>query len=170
MVVKGAMSNRTKKNAVTIRKADGNDIPRIHKFITELAEFEKLSGVIATEQDLRENVFGKKSYAEIIIAEIDKKAVGFALFFHNYSTFLGKPGLYIEDLYVNPDYRGEGVGKILLSHCAEIAKERNCGRLEWSVLTWNPARRLYDSIGAEAMEEWLLYRISGDKLDELAGD
>lgn len=165
------MSNRTKKNAVTIRKASENDIPHIHTFITELAEFEKLSDqVIATEQNLRENIFGKKPHAEIIIAEIDKKAVGFALFFHNYSAFLGKPGLYIEDLYVSADYRGGGIGRMLLAHCAKIAKERNCGRLEWSVLKWNPARRLYDSIGAVAMKEWLLYRISGEKLDDLAGD
>ena len=171
MVIKGAMSNRTKKIEVTIRKADENDIPLIHKFINELAEFEKLSDlVIATEQNLRENIFGKKPYAEIIIAEIDKRAIGFALFFHNYSAFLGKPGLYIEDLYVSADYRGEGVGRMLLAHCAKIAKERNCGRLEWSVLKWNPAHHLYDKIGAEAMEEWLLYRISGDKLDDLAGD
>lgn len=170
MIIEGAMRNRTKKNGVTIRKADGSDIPLIHTFITELAEFEKLSEqVIATEQDLRDNLFGKKPYAEIIIAEIDKRAVGFALFFHNYSTFLGKPGLYIEDLYVSPDSRGEGIGKMLLAHCARVARERNCGRLEWSALKWNPARRLYDSIGAEAMEEWLVYRITGDTLDKLAG-
>jgi GNAT superfamily N-acetyltransferase len=166
-----AMKSRAKKTTAIIRKADENDIPSIQKFIVKLAEFEKLSDqVIATEQNLRENIFGKKPYAEIIIAEIDKRAVGFALFFHNYSAFLGKPGLYIEDLYVNPEYRGEGVGKMLIAHCAKIAKERDCGRLEWSVLKWNPARRLYDKLNAKAMEEWLLYRLSGDTLDALAGD
>ncbi len=164
------MKRRAKKTSATIRKADENDIPLIQQFIVKLAEFEKLSDqVIATEKNLRENIFGKKPYAEIIIAEIDSRAAGFALFFHNYSTFLGKPGLYIEDLYVNPEYRGEGVGQMLLAHCAKTAKERDCGRLEWSVLKWNPARRWYEKAGAEAMEEWLLYRLSGDRLDALAG-
>ena len=166
-----AMKRRAKKITATIRKADENDIPLIQKFIVKLAEFEKLSDqVISTEQNLKKNIFGKKPYAEIIIAEIDKRAVGFALFFHNYSGFLGKPGLYIEALFVNPEYRGEGVGKMLLTHCAKVARERDCGRLEWSVLKWNPARRLYDKVGAKAMEEWLLYRVSGDTLDDLAAD
>jgi GNAT superfamily N-acetyltransferase len=123
---------------------------------------------MATEDLLNESLFGERPYAEVILAEIDKEPVGFALFFFNFSTFLGQPGLYIEDLYVKPEFRSRGIGKELLKHCATITKERNCGRMEWWVLKWNPARKFYENLGANAMDEWVVYRLTGKPLEKLA--
>ena len=151
-----------------IRFASKNDVPLILEFIKGLAEFEKLAHeVVATTDILNETLFGEKSFAEVIIAELDGKPAGFTLFFHNFSTFLGRPGLYIEDLYVRPEYRGKGIGKALLSFCAELAKERNCGRMEWWVLKWNPARKFYDKIGAKSMDEWVVYRLEREAMEQL---
>ena len=150
---------------LVFRYAEEKDIPVIFSFIQELAEYEKLlDQVKVTEKILRENLFGKRRYAEVIIAELDKVPVGQALFFHNFSTFLGKPGIYLEDLYVKPEFRGKGVGKALLKKVIEIAKERNCGRVEWVVLDWNaPAIKFYQKLGAKEMKDWLVYRLNEDK-------
>ena len=150
---------------ITFRFAEEKDIPIIFSFIKELAEYEKLlDQVEVTEEILRENLFGKRRYAEVIIAELDKVPAGQALFFHNFSTFLGKPGIYLEDLYVKPEFRGNGVGKGLLKKIIETAKERDCGRVEWVVLDWNtPAIEFYKKLGAEEMKDWLVYRLKEDK-------
>ena len=145
-------------------------MPLILTLIGELAEYERLSHeVVATEDALQEWLFGEKAVAEVLIAELGAEAVGFALFFHSFSTFLGRPGIYLEDLYVRPAFRGQGVGKTMLMHLAKLAKERGCGRLEWSVLDWNePSIRFYESLGAVAMDDWTVYRVTGDTLDMLA--
>jgi GNAT superfamily N-acetyltransferase len=154
-----------------IRIATEDDVPLILSFIKELAEYENLSHeVYATEDLLREYLFGERRGAEVVIGHHGEDPAGFALFFHNFSTFLGRPGIYLEDLYVTPELRGKGVGRALLTYLAKLAKERNCGRLEWSVLDWNePAIKLYESIGAIPMDEWTVYRLTGDALDGLAG-
>ena len=146
------------------------DIAVILEFIRELARFEKLEHeVVASEESLRESLFGARKYAEVLFVEDDGERVGFALFFHNYSTFLGMPGLYLEDLYVRPDKRGRGYGKMLLAHLAKLALERGCGRLEWWVLDWNrTAIDFYRSIGAEPMSDWTVHRLSGEALRVLA--
>ena len=156
----------------TIRQAKADDAGLILSFIRELAEYEKLSNeVVATEQSLRETLFGDPRYAEALIGEYQGKPVAFALFFHNYSTFMGKPGLYLEDLYVKPEMRGKGLGKIMLSYLANIAVERGCGRFEWWVLDWNrPALDFYQKIGAVPMSEWTVHRVTGDALLRLARD
>ncbi len=153
-----------------IKSATIEDIPLILTFIKELAEFEKLlDEVTATEEILRETLFGDNPKAEVIIAYCDNNPVGFALFFHNFSTFLGKPGIYLEDLYVKPEIRGRGVGKKMLQYLAQLTLERNCGRLEWWVLDWNQqAIDFYRSIGAIAMDEWTVQRVTGDALKKLA--
>ena len=153
------------KDKFKIRIADENDTGTILNFIKELAEYEKMSDEVnATEEHLTKNLFEKK-YAEVIIAELDSFPVGFALFFHNFSTFLGKPGIYLEDLYVKEEYRGRGFGKKLLAHLAKLTVERDCGRLEWSVLDWNkPAIDFYLSLGAVPMDDWTAFRLTGDKL------
>jgi len=156
-----------------IRNATATDIPLIMSFIKELAEYEKLSSeVIATEEILTESLFGERSSsAEVVIGYYKKKPVAFALFFHNFSTFLGKPGLYLEDLFVNPEMRGKGIGKVLISYLACLAKERGCGRFEWWVLDWNkPAIQFYQSIGARPMDEWTVQRVDGEALDQLAAE
>lgn len=154
-----------------IRIATEDDVPLILSFIKELAEYENLSHeVYATEDLLREYLFGERRGAEVVIGHHGEDPAGFALFFHNFSTFLGRPGIYLEDLYVTPELRGKGVGRALLTYLAKLAKERNCGRLEWSVLDWNePAIKLYESIGAIPMDEWTVYRLTGEALDGLAG-
>jgi len=146
---------------ISLKFAEEKDIPVILSLIKELAEYEKLlDKVTVTEERLKENLFGKRKYAEVIIAELDKKPAGQALFFHNFSTFIGKPGIYLEDLYVKPEYRGKGIGKALLKKLIEVAKERNCGRVEWVVLDWNkPAIDFYKKLGAEPMNEWIIYRL-----------
>ena len=155
---------------ISIRNATRDDCELILNFIQQLADYEKLSHeVVATTQDLAKTLFGDKSYAEVLIGSLDDQPVGFALFFHNYSTFIGKPGIYLEDLFVNPDARGKKVGKSLLVHIAKLAVERGCARFEWSVLDWNqPAIDFYRSIGAVGMEEWTVQRVDGEKLKQLA--
>ena len=152
-----------------IRFATEDDTGLILRFIRELAEYEKLSDqVVADEPLLREWIFEKKK-AEVIFATEDGKEVGFALFFHNFSTFLGRAGIYLEDLYVAPEYRGHGHGKALIKELARIAVERGCGRLEWSCLDWNtPSIDFYLSLGAEQMNEWTVYRFAGESLRALA--
>jgi len=138
--------------------------------IRELAGYEKLSHeVVATEDSLSEWLFGDRPVAEVLVAEHGGEAAGFALFFHNFSTFLGKPGIYLEDLYVRPRFRRSGIGKSMLAHLARLARERGCGRLEWSVLDWNePSIRFYESLGAVAMDGWTVHRMAGEALDRLA--
>lgn len=152
-----------------IRFADENDLALILDFIKQLATYEKmLDEVVATEELLREWLFVRK-VAEVIFIMEDDVEVGFALFFHNFSTFLGKAGIYLEDLFVKPEYRGKGYGKALIKKLASIAIERGCGRLEWSCLDWNqPSIDFYLSLGAEAMDEWTVYRVAGDPLANLA--
>lgn len=154
----------------SLRPAAPADVPLILSFIRDLAEYEKLShACVATEEKLRASLFGPRPYAEVIIAELDGAPVGFALFFHNYSTFLAQPGIYLEDLYVRPAARGQGVGKSLLRHLAQLAVTRNCGRVEWSVLDWNaPSIAFYQSLGATPMDEWTIYRLTGPALAALA--
>jgi len=163
------MSNSVTSNIV-IRNAQINDCGLIKSFIQQLADYEKMSDdMVATVEDLAGTLFGHKRYAEVVIGELDGEPVGFALFFHNYSTFLGKPGIYLEDLFVIPAARGKKVGKALLVHLAKIAVERDCARFEWSVLDWNqPAIDFYRSIGAVGMEEWTVQRVDGEQLDLLA--
>lgn len=157
-------------NNFKIRAAKENDTSLILSFIKELAEYEKLSAdVVATEELLRKSLFGKKPVAEVLLGFIDNEPACFAVFFHNFSTFLGKPGIYLEDLYVKPELRGRGIGKAMLTHLAKIAIERDCGRFEWSVLDWNEqAIRFYKSLGAVSMNEWTTFRVSGDALHKLA--
>lgn len=147
------------------RYADRNDVPLILGFIKELADYEKMQNeVVADEKTLEEWIFDRQK-AEVIFALEDGKEVGYALFFHNFSTFLGRAGIYLEDLYVQPEYRGKGHGKALLKKLASIAVERGCGRLEWSCLDWNkPSIDFYLSLGAEQMSEWTVYRLAGDTL------
>lgn len=155
-----------------LEPATENDVPLILSFIRGLAEYERLlDQAVATEDSLRQTLFGERRYAEVLIGYYDDEPVAFALYFHNYSTFLGKPGLYLEDLFVKPHMRGKGIGKIILRHLARIAKERGCGRFEWWVLDWNePSIAFYKSLGAVPMDEWTVFRVTGDALDKLAGD
>ncbi len=157
---------------IKIRPATENDVPLIFSLIKEIAEYEKLSNeVVATEEKVKETLFGNKSYAEVIIAEYENEPAGQALFFHNYSTFLSQPGIYLEDLFVRPDYRGKGIGKELLKSLVGIAKERNCGRVEWVVLNWNKsAINFYKSLGASPMDEWTTYRLTSDNFDKLLNE
>lgn len=155
-----------------IREATEGDVPLILSFIRELAEYERLSDeVVATEEVLRESLFGERTGAEVVIGYDDGDPAGFALFFHNFSTFLGRPGLYLEDLYVKPEKRGRGIGRALLVHLAKLAKERGCGRMEWAVLDWNePAIKVYEGVGARPMDEWTVYRVTGEALKNLAAE
>jgi GNAT superfamily N-acetyltransferase len=153
-----------------ILSATPDDVPQILAFIRELAEYEKLSHqVVATEAGLRQTLFGARPGAEILIARDAGEPAGFALFFPNYSTFLGKPGLYLEDLFVRPRFRGRGIGTALLARLARLAVERDCGRLEWAVLDWNaPAVAFYRALGAVSMDDWTFFRLDGDGLRALA--
>lgn len=155
----------------TIRFADAADTAVILRFIRALAEYEKLEHeCLADEASLRAQLFGPRPYAEVLLIEEDGAAHGFALFFHNFSTFLAKPGIYLEDLFVDPTQRGRGYGKALLAKLAGIAVERGCGRLEWSVLDWNkPSIDFYLSLGARPMDEWTVYRLDGEALEKLGG-
>jgi GNAT superfamily N-acetyltransferase len=159
-------------NELKIRNAVKSDVPLILYFIKELAEYEKLlHEVTATVELLEQNLFGEKSVAEVVIASFKNKDVGFALYFHNFSTFVGKSGIYLEDLYVSPEYRGKGFGKSLLKYLANLAIERDCGRLEWWVLDWNEsAIKFYKSLGAKPMDEWTVFRVAGKELIKLAND
>ncbi|MCH8290920.1 GNAT family N-acetyltransferase [Candidatus Poribacteria bacterium] len=153
-----------------IRPASEDDVPIILSFIKELAEYERLSHeVIATEDTLRECLFGERRFAEVVIGYYGNEPVGFALFFYNFSTFLSKPGIYLEDLYVKPEFRRRGYGRVLLLYLARLAKERGCGRFEWSALDWNePAINFYKNLGAVPMDEWTVYRVTGETLSRLA--
>lgn len=153
-----------------IKPATLQDVGVILQFIKDLAIYEKLlHEVEATEEKLMATLFGERPFAECVIAYLDDAPVGFALFFHNYSTFLAKSGLHLEDLYVSPDMRGKGIGKQLILHLAKIAHERGCGRFEWSVLDWNePAIQFYLSLGAEMMDGWTTCRVTGNTLTKLA--
>ncbi|WP_199242513.1 GNAT family N-acetyltransferase [Desulfosporosinus fructosivorans] len=152
-----------------LRFAEINDVSLILEFIKELASYEKmLHEVVATEEILRESLFERK-IAEVIIGEYENQPIGFALFFHNFSTFLGKPGIYLEDLYVKPEMRGKGLGRIILSFLAKIALDRKCGRLEWWCLDWNePSVKFYKKLGAVPMDEWTVYRVDDEPLEKLA--
>lgn len=156
-------------NNLTFRYANENDTALILHYIKELADYEHmLNEVVATEELLKEWIFEKQK-AEVIFALENNKEIGFALFFHNFSTFLGRAGIYLEDLYVQPEHRGKGYGKSILKKLAQIAVERGCGRLEWWCLDWNqPSIDFYLSLGAEPMKDWTVYRIAGDTLKEMA--
>lgn len=153
-----------------IAPATESDIPNILSFIRKLAEYEKLSHlVVATEAHVREHVFGVNPVAEVLLAYWEGEPVGFALYLRNFSTFLGQAGIYLEDLFVDPEHRGKGIGKALLIRLAKIAVERGYGRLEWSVLDWNtPSIEFYRSLGAVPLDEWTAYRLTGDSLEKLA--
>ena len=167
------MSNiiETKVSNFKIRFAEEEDTKLILEFIKELANYEKLlNEVVATEEIIYDSLFVQKK-AEVIIGEYDGKPVGFALFFHNFSTFLGKPGIYLEDLYIKPEMRGKGLGKIFLSFLGKLAVERNCGRLEWWCIDWNkPSIEFYKGMGAKAMDEWTVYRTCDGELSNLANE
>jgi GNAT superfamily N-acetyltransferase len=158
--------------SILIRAATEEDVPLIRQLITELAEYEKLSDEVeATEPLLHEHLFGPRPVVEAMIAELDGEPVGFALFFHNFSTFLGRPGIYLEDLFVRPHARAKGVGRALLTGLAKLAVERKCGRLEWAVLDWNePAIAFYKKLSARPMHDWTIFRVTGDDLNKLAGE
>ena len=166
------MIQNTKIEGFRIRRAGPEDIPLILWFIKSLAEYEKLTReVVATEEGLRHHLFGPLPKAEVVIGEFESEPVGFALFFHNFSTFLGKPGIYLEDVFVIPEMRGRGYGKVLLQYLADLAVKRDCGRLEWAVLDWNqPSIQFYQSIGAREMKEWIINRLSGEELLKLAAE
>jgi GNAT superfamily N-acetyltransferase len=153
------------KNKILIRFASKKDIPAIFNLIKELADYEKLSDqVVTTEDELKKVLFGENNFVEILIAEYEGQIVGQALFFKNFSTFLGKPGIYLEDLYVKPEMRSKGIGKALLDKLISLAKERNYGRVEWSVLDWNEsAIEFYKKIGAKPLKDWTIFRLTSDK-------
>lgn len=157
-------------SAIRIQPAVAADIPLIHAFIRELAEYERLSSeVSATEEGLGQTLFGPRPAAEVLIASLDDVPAGFALYFQNYSTFLAQPGLYLEDLFVRPAYRGRGIGRRLLTQLATVARERLCGRVEWAVLDWNEsAIGFYQSLGAKRMSDWRTFRLTGEALQNLA--
>ena len=155
-----------------IEPATIHDTPLILSFIRELAEYEKLlHEVVATEDILKETLFGDKANAEVVIGYLNDTPVSFALYFHNFSTFLGRPGIYLEDLFVKPEARGKGIGQKMLAYLAHLAKKRKCGRLEWWVLDWNEdAIGFYKRIGAKAMDEWTVYRVTDQALENLASE
>ncbi len=158
------------RGAITIRPATPSDVPLVRELIEGLAAYEKLRDACrATDALLQTALFGERPFAEVFIAEVDGSAAGFALFFPSFSTFLARPGIYLEDLFVLPAYRGHGVGKALLQRLAALAVERDCGRLEWSVLDWNrDAIGFYERLGALPQDAWTVYRVTGDTLSRLA--
>lgn len=160
----------TRDPRTRLRFATESDAPLILELIRALADYERLAHeVVADETALARTLFGERRVAEVVIAEHEGAPAGFALFFHSYSTFLGRPGIYLEDLFVRPELRGRGIGETLLAFLARIAVERGCGRLEWSVLDWNePAIRFYERLGARAMNEWTVFRVAGEGLEGLA--
>jgi len=155
---------------MNLRTATRNDVPVIAELIRGLARFEKLEHeVVMTEALLDVGLFGDRPYAEVVLADDDGRPAGFALFFHNFSTFLGRPGIYLEDLFVLPEHRGSGIGRMLLAHLARLAVERGCGRLEWAVLDWNrDAIQFYERLGARPNSDWTVYRLTGEALTGLA--
>ena len=157
---------------IDIASATVADVPLVLRFIKALAEYERMTDqVVATEESVRESLFGGRPSAEAAIARVNGDPAGFAVWFYNYSTFLSRPGLYLEDLFVLPECRGRGVGRALLQHLARVALSRGCGRMEWAVLDWNDlAIRFYLSLGAQPMSEWTVYRLTGDSLKRLAAE
>ena len=157
---------------VTIRSGEPADVPVIAELIRGLARYEKLDDQVSmTEEKLAQALFGGRRYAETLLAEDGGEAVGFALFFHNFSTFLAKPGIYLEDLFVSPEHRGKGIGRLLLERLARLAVDRGCGRLEWAVLDWNvEAIRFYERLGARPNSDWVVYRLTSEALERLAGE
>lgn len=166
------MELRLAELPIDITPATVADVPLVLRFIKALAEYERMTDqVVATEESVRESLFGGRPSAEAAIARVNGDPVGFAVWFYNYSTFLSRPGLYLEDLFVLPECRGRGVGRALLQHLARVAVSRGCGRLEWAVLDWNDlAIRFYLSLGAQPMSEWTVYRLTGDSLKRLAAE
>jgi len=153
---------------LNIRAAGLADVPVILTLIKELAVYEKLTDHVVTNEDaIRQTLFGKRAYAEALLAIWEGRPAGIVIFFHNYSTFLGKPGFYIEDLYVKESFRGLGIGKAILLECVRLSRERNCGRMEFLVLNWNPARKFYEKLGAYPLEEWTVYRMDKKAMDRL---
>jgi GNAT superfamily N-acetyltransferase len=154
----------------SIRQATEQDVPLILSFIRQLAEYERLSHeAVVNEKTLRESLFGPRRYAEVLLGYAGEEPVAFAVFFHNFSTFLGRPGLYLEDLFVIPEMRGKGFGRTMLVELARIARERNCGRFEWAVLDWNqPSIQFYKNLGAIPMDEWTIFRVTGEALGRLS--
>lgn len=156
---------------LTFRFAERKDVPLILRFIRDLAHYEKMADQVVADEATLEKWLFDRNKAEVLFAVLADKEVGFALFFHNFSTFLGRAGLYLEDLFVLPEYRGRGVGKAILRHLAALAVERDCGRMEWWCLDWNtPSIAFYRSLGAEPMSDWTVYRIAGNTLRDLAGE
>lgn len=155
-----------------LRFANENDVPLILEFIKRLAEYEKMSDkFVATEDQLRNNLFGDPSYAEVLLAYYNDEPVGFALYFHNFSTFMGRPGIHLEDLYVNPAARGRGIGTTLLGYVAQLAIERDCARLEWAVLDWNKsAIDFYRGLDARPVHDWTIFRLTGKSLEQVASN
>ena len=154
---------------LTFRYAERRDTPLILKFIKDLAEYEKMSDEVVATEGILENWIFDKGRAEVIFAVAEGREVGFALFFHNFSTFLGRAGIYLEDLFILPEYRGRGYGKALMKHLARITVQRGCGRFEWSCLDWNtPSIEFYKSLGAASMDDWTVYRLTGMALNKLA--
>lgn len=166
------MSSTASITDFRIEETAPQDVPLILSFIKELAEYERLSdSVVVTEDELREALFGERPYAEAVIGYYEDTPVCFALFFHNFSTFVGRPGLYLEDLYVRPEMRGRGFGRAMLRYLAQLARARRCARMEWAVLDWNePAIRFYKRLGARPMNDWTVFRLAGEALDKLAGE
>jgi GNAT superfamily N-acetyltransferase len=161
---------KTEPENFTIRSATVADVPIIFQLIRDLATYERAPNEVrATETQLTDVLFGEKPVAEVLLAFEDEMPIGFAVFFHNFSTWLGKPGLYLEDLFVKPEVRGKGYGRALLIHLAKIARDRSCGRMEWAVLDWNePAIQFYKKIGAHPLDEWKIFRLTGDGIARLA--
>ncbi len=156
------------KSGLKIRASQIEDVPLILEFVKGIARFENLSHLVtATEETLAEAMFGKRPYAEVFFAELEGVPVGFTVFFHNFSTFAGKPGLYIEDIFVKPKFRGKGIGKAMFLHCVKLAKERNCGRMEWAVLDWNPAKEFYEHLGGSLAAGWQIYRMDEEKFESM---
>ncbi|MBL0937918.1 MAG: GNAT family N-acetyltransferase [Gemmatimonadaceae bacterium] len=155
---------------LVLRAAVRDDVPVIRELIEGLAEYERLRHeCVATDEALLTSLFGERPFAEVVLALWNDEVAGFALFFHNFSTFLARPGIYLEDLFVRPEQRGRGIGKALLKHLAALAVARGCGRLEWSVLDWNvDAIGFYQSLGARPQDEWTVYRVTGEALEQLA--
>lgn len=165
------MAEDSRDVAVHIREAVREDASLIMRFIRDIAEFEKLSDKVVADDDvIAESLFGERPAARVILAFVDGEAAGFAVFFFNFSTFVGRPGMYVEDIFVSEDKRGRGVGREMMRYLARIARAEQCRRMEWAVLDWNPARSFYEKLGAEPLDDWVLYRISGERLERLGGD